>query len=385
MGIREDVLALADDVDATVKGCSACVVLASGACNADSDYDCQDAICEAVAKRLRAIAENDAENVTTMSAYDLLSDEDRKAIAWVRGHGGIAEVKDEWKRRNNLKRRLEKAQDKVERQQRHIEELQRKLAERRDGINAMRSQMAEMSKRLMPEGMEWPKVDGELVDFKTSYVPSLGVLEAVSIYNNGACEVMSHDGIVKNATEIHVFKPKVVDADGVEIRVGDVVWPKHPASGDTQVVSAAVLDVFHDGTAEVRCEYQNGFKLVEFAKADQLTHRAPVLAADGKPLKVGEHVWNAEIRRFGTVEDIFETELCGKLVRFAYDGGGYGAYDASRLAHERPETWERINDDASLAPAVYCDRYSLFDEDDYTTAMAQDLVRRARNLAERGA
>lgn len=60
--------------------------------------------------------------------------------------------------------------------------------------------------RVMPEGMEWPTVDGEPVDFKTGYEPSLGVLEAVSIYSNGACEVMSHDGIIKGISEIHIAK-----------------------------------------------------------------------------------------------------------------------------------------------------------------------------------
>lgn len=39
----------------------------------------------------------------------------------------------------------------------------------------------------------------------------------------GACEVMSHDGIIKGVKEIHVEKPKVLDADGVEIHVGDTV------------------------------------------------------------------------------------------------------------------------------------------------------------------
>ena len=81
----------------------------------------------------------------------------------------------------------------------------------------------DMAGRLMPDGLSWPIVDGQPVDFVTGYEPSLGVLEAVSIYSNGACEVMSHDGIIKGVKEIHVEKPKVLDADGVEIHVGDTV------------------------------------------------------------------------------------------------------------------------------------------------------------------
>ena len=67
--------------------------------------------------------------------------------------------------------------------------------------------------RLMPEGMEWPMVDGKPVDFVTGYEPSLGVLEAVSIYSNGACEVMGHDGIIKDVMEIHVATPERPIAD----------------------------------------------------------------------------------------------------------------------------------------------------------------------------
>lgn len=67
-------------------------------------------------------------------------------------------------------------------------------------------------KRLMPEGMEWPKVDGKPVDFTTGYSPSLGVLEAVEIYNNGSCTVMSHDGIVAHVSDIHIVKPEPQDS-----------------------------------------------------------------------------------------------------------------------------------------------------------------------------
>lgn len=72
---------------------------------------------------------DDAKDVS-MSAYDLLPEEEREAIAWVREHGGIAYVKDAWNVRSNLDRQLEKAQSKVERQQRHIEFVQRKCRER---------------------------------------------------------------------------------------------------------------------------------------------------------------------------------------------------------------------------------------------------------------
>lgn len=81
--------------------------------------------------------------------------EDVEAAAWVREHGGIAYVKDAWNVRSNLDRQLERAQAKVERQQRHIEFVQGKCRERLERIAALNKTVAEMRPRLMPEGMEW--------------------------------------------------------------------------------------------------------------------------------------------------------------------------------------------------------------------------------------
>ena len=126
----------------------------------------------------------------SMSAYDLLPQDERNAIAWVREHGGIAEVKEEWDRRSNLKRQLDTAQAKVKRQQRHIMFVQDKCRERQNRVvglkktveflkfnnsnfRALQSDVAErlgftrygddyepedlldaLDRRLMPEGME---------------------------------------------------------------------------------------------------------------------------------------------------------------------------------------------------------------------------------------
>ena len=170
--MKDKVLALAEELDGVSfkENCDQCLACGTALCR--GDMECAESVHKACAKRLREIVEHDACEDTTVSAYDLLSEEDRKALAWVREMGGVDEVE----------------------------------------------------RRLMPDGVEWPKVDGKLVDFGAGYEPSLGVLKAFVIYNNGACEVMSHDGIIKNVTEIHAVKPKVLDADGVPIREGDTVW-----------------------------------------------------------------------------------------------------------------------------------------------------------------
>ncbi len=66
--------------------------------------------------------------------------------------------------------------------------------------------------------------------------------------------------------------------------------------------------------------------------------------------------------------------------------------DPSELAHERPESWERLEEDATISPETYCVKRGIdFSDvdgqhrvlDEVTERMARDLVRRAKELAER--
>lgn len=245
----------------------------------------------------------------------------------------------------------------------------------------------DMAGRLMPDGLSWPIVDGQPVDFITGYEPSLGVLEAVCIYSNGACEVMSHDGIIKGVKEIHVVKPKVLDADGVEIHVGDTVC----GTRDMEPMRVVDADSRECGFKHIKCEKEGeGFF---FYCADELTHKLPVLAADGKPLREGETVW-------GTGREEHEYVILGQPGL----GGGAGRFkvachdvtddvdcdcDPDLLIHDRPiaDTWERLEDDATMPPGCYCDLRGVVCKDitiaSSVEGMARDLVRRAKALAER--
>ena len=145
----------------------------------------------------------------TMSAYDLLPEEDREALRWVREHGGLERVKEmlDWVVGHCSTEQQLDFDFWLSGRVMYELGFEEDMADRGEVERRLLA-------RLMPEGMEWPKVDGKPVDFVTGYEPSLGVLEAVSIYNNGACEVMGHDGIIKDVKEIHVATPKVLDADG---------------------------------------------------------------------------------------------------------------------------------------------------------------------------
>ena len=107
-----------------------------------------------------------AEDVS-MSAYDLLPQEDREAIAWVRERGGLERVKAQ--RRESMPRAA------YERKKAgfldHIAECERALGRRREIISELNHRAsdltrenAELRKRAMPEGYEWPRYEEAPMD-----------------------------------------------------------------------------------------------------------------------------------------------------------------------------------------------------------------------------
>lgn len=91
MGMMEDALALADELEAFEDGdCEECSLYGQPECK--GHLSCMEVMARYAARKIREAVERDGECATTVSAHDLLSDEDRKAIAWVREHGGLGAV-----------------------------------------------------------------------------------------------------------------------------------------------------------------------------------------------------------------------------------------------------------------------------------------------------
>ena len=265
------------------------------------------------------------------------------------------------------------------------------FVEEKGGLDALK-------KRLMPEGMEWPTVDGKPVDFVTGYEPSLGVLEAVSIYSNGACEVMGHDGIIKDATEIHIAAPKVLDADGVEIRVGDTVYllpgewcDVFPCLGyhGGEELEVFLLHADHV-VGGIGCRDTRRPKGTCYPRPSQLTHRAPVIAADGEPLREGEHVYHVETGAELVVKSLPKPGEYQAVVVFALPtshASHLTSFDPNLLTHERHDSWERLEEDArgiSHDVSWNLGNWSPSDfkeADDNVLARIESLVRRAKALA----
>lgn len=252
--------------------------------------------------------------------------------------------------------------------------------------------------RLMPEGMEWPRYeDGEPVRLGDRVSVTVHDdhgdresefdVDCMTFYGNGA-RIGGGNRSVKLLQGERVKRPapKAFDADGVEIHEGDTVW----AVGDA-LPSMEVLEIKPDDPDNpehiVWCGETCGGGLGDAKKwriADQLTHRAPVIAADGKPLLEGQTVWN-------------EIGLSFKVTATNPKNNSFDAirdFDGSKctlnpriFTHERPESWERLEEDArSIARDIVWNlgnwSPSGFENiGDDVQARVLDLVHRAMALA----
>ena len=310
---------------------------------------------------------------TTMSAYGLLPEDGRAALDWVREHGGLGQVKMDYTMGECFT-------DLVDR-------IAAKLGVKVEGLDAQDSEpsiMDTIDRRMMPEGMEWPRFeDGEPVRFGDRFENADGGESVLHTLIAKDCRESLGDGVfwklskgakavwLKDGERVKRPAPKVLDADGVEIRAGDRLYDIDTGCGRT------VRAVNDNGTVEFDGHGNRGW----FGKF--LTHRAPVLAADGKPLRVGDTVWYAN--GDSPQLKVIRIESDRVVTENARDGEQWWA--AYILTHERPDSWERLEEDAGKNPFDYCKDvgHRLDTCEDSEEYKARDLVRRAKALAERGA
>ena len=153
----------------------------------------------------------------------------------------------------------------------------------RDCISKMMTTIADRidAERALPEGVEWPRFeDGEMVKFGDE-VEFEG--EAAKVLDVAFSVVRFSLGVGTATTSGRVYgflgepakrpAPKVLDADGVPIKVGDTVWATY--DGSKHIVMAVCSDgslhpemVTDDGCM---VEYEEG--LWDFAK--KVTHEQP--------------------------------------------------------------------------------------------------------------
>lgn len=367
MGMKEEVMGLAEEVEATVGGCVRCIAdKPGGRCLSEDTFECSDAICREVAKRLRAIVERGAEDVS-VSAYDLLSDDDREALAWVREMGGV----------NALSMGFQDADN------RRIELCSSLGIDLETG---WADAMVAMRRRLMPEGMEWllevwPKwSNGEYCKFGDwwtaakygDYEPKQ--LRRLGFYTPEQLKEWEQDEGDNYGYEWNFMRPsdtnyrpdkaetpasKVLAADGEPLEVGQTVWRVTDGmSAAVERINGATGFIDSDGTP---------------FEARYFTHKRPVLDADGVPIKEGNVVWTLDGGGPYMVTEPDPEHMHARVTCNTHDGKLDRGFEAAYLTHAKPEqdTWERIERGIERGKT-------------YTDELVLSIVRRCRALAERG-
>lgn len=215
-----------------------------------------------------------------------------------------------------------------------IGDVVRRLADMVDeeAAKACEACRKDMAGRLMPEGMEWlvdvwPRFeDGEPVRFLDDferYGEENGV-SAVTMYADGSftlnCRAYSKGERVNRPA------PKALDAEGNRIEPAmDVWWVCEDDERGVLAEKLHVESIGEDGLVE--CSPYNGGTWVYLEPSELYVNR-PVLAADGKPLEVGQTVWRDDGERLEVLylRPDGLVDCCGEIER------------PERLTHERPES-----------------------------------------------
>lgn len=181
----------------------------------------------------------------------------------------------------------------------------------------------------------WPKFeDGEYVmyedefDFngevKTAHGFNFGIGGRVSICSDKGSHVR-----LPNGERVKRPAPKVLDADGVEIKVGDTVWFRSLSTG--------------------------------------------------------------ALMRKATVTGFGEHSLDGPLATLKDEAGRTWHIDPKKVTHVQPDSWERLEEDIAKYPYCYAEevkgiKFNSCSECPWPSeVMARDIVRRAKALAEKEA
>lgn len=193
--------------------------------------------------------------------------------------------------------------------------------------------------------------------------------------------------------------PKVLDADGVEIKVGDTVW--HEDGSELRVIDFGGAE---DGETMLGVEYVAGPIKWGEVRCLSVTHTRPapkVLDADGVEIHVGDTVYG--VGRSQHSFDVIDPHHIDQEVGEAFSVRCYDRDEGEEchcrpelLTHACPDSWERLEEDAVKGVCEYtgaeptafgahdCDTCRFYGEHGKLICeqlMARDIVRRAKKLA----
>lgn len=126
-------------------------------------------------------------------------------------------------------------------------------------------------------------------------------------------------------------------------------------------------------------------KLEDWIQSDDSYMKLP-LDADGEPIRLGDEV-NIDGDAMTVLGYILHNDTL-LLVAKDKKSGLFFTLNLSIVRHfkpERPDSWERIEEDANLAPRDYMEKRGMNPEKtERIASMMADLVRRAKALAKAG-
>ena len=182
-----------------------------------------------------------------------------------------------------------------------------------------------------------------------------------------------------------------------ERRILDV-WPRFEDGepvwyGDEvdNMRSTVIAVEFFDGAITLSSDFDH----LHLSFGERVKRPAPkVLDANGVPIQKGDTVWHCNGLASGVVMSIDAGSLM-HTIRYVDESGTEFRDAARNLTHTRPDSWERLEEDAAKHPCDYAEvvKGSRFDScsdcpwhsecggSRESEVMARDLIRRAKALA----
>lgn len=166
--------------------------------------------------------------------------------------------------------------------------------------------------------------------------------------------------------------------DGGLVRIGDEV----EFDGETMLVCDVT---FYADSWTLWCDCENISGRLYGSYGERVKRPAPkVLDADGVPIEVGDTVYCDDDPE-QLIVDSFDDPGCVYLTLVKSPNSILYTVEPSRLTHEFPDSWERIEEDAKLAPRDYLEKRGMNPDktERIASMMMADLVRRAKALAKK--
>ena len=322
---------------------------------------------------------------------------DRLALGWIEDNGGLDHVRSQWGYLKGRANHADHVDRQLEKRQRQIDECHAALRRR----NEEREQYVKANKRLLERGAELHRQllkaqgdalekDCNLAEIKND-IRELCLAHGIDVPGGGD----ALDAIDMRLHDMQKALNKRLMPEGME-------WPMwddgKPVTYDDAPDDVIGMYLALDGSGYALMTDLPDQLMSE--SGERVKRPAPkVLGADGEEIREGETPYRVDNGKQVEIRRI-DTSYGESCVFVGVDGMSYGYWlRPDQLTHERPDSWERLEEDAKK---LTCDYFGHDGGETCETcpgymdstpqggrgcryAQMADLVRRAKKLAERDA